>query len=114
MVPIRGGCCIVVQLNRARPGLRDVAHEQAIFTETMIKLRVDGKIETGAIVPDPALNILDLLCRALRILQADEGLRQHRPMKEKGERIFLEDHPLNVFTKIASPLKIHGLDMEPG
>ena len=78
-----------MQLNGARPRLREVAEEEAIFTEAMIKLRVDGKIEPGAVGLHPALNILDLLCRALRISHADEGLRHDGPMEEKGEWIFL-------------------------
>ena len=60
MIPIGCRCRVVAQLDGAGSGLRDVAGEEAIVTETMIKLGVDGKIEPRAIGLDPALDILEL------------------------------------------------------
>ena len=80
----------------------------------MIKLCVDGKVETRAIGIDPALHIVELLWRALRLFQSHKGFRQHCAMKEKCKGIFIEYRIIDFFTKLAGSLKIHRLDMKPG
>ena len=61
MIPIWCWRRVFKKLDRPCPSLYDVAHQETIFAKTVIKLRVDRKIQTGTIGLVLALDIVELL-----------------------------------------------------
>ena len=96
-----------MELAGANLGLSEIARQKTVLGETMIKLGVDGKVETRAIGLDPAHNLLHVLEGTLPVPQSDKGLGEDRGAKEKGERIFFENGGVDVVTKVARAFKIH-------
>src|SRR5881392_1870823 len=76
---------VLVQLCRRCSRLCDIADLKAIFAETMMELGVDRVIHHDAVGIQPLHDVIELLARTLRLVQADEGLRKNGSQKKKAK-----------------------------
>ncbi len=78
-----------------------------------MELRVDRVIHHDAVGIQPLHDVIELLARTLRLVQADEGLRNNGSLKEEGEGVFFKHRLLDALAEVAGTMKIHRLDVEP-
>jgi hypothetical protein len=78
-----------------------------------MELGVDRVIHHDAVGIQPLHDVIELLARTLRLVQADEGLRNNGSLKEEGEGVFFKHRLLHALAEVAGTMKIHRLDVEP-
>src|SRR5213078_1956366 len=106
MIAIGRRCDVLVQLCRRCPRLCDIADLKAVFAETMMELCVDRVIHHDAVGIQPLHDVIELLARTLRLVQADESLRSNGSLKEEGEGVFLKHRLLHALAEVAGTMKI--------
>ena len=107
----RGG--VVAQLDCPSSRLIKFGNLQAIFPQTVIKLRGYCKIQRNAILFEAALNVIELFACSLRVAQSHESFRQDRSLKEISKLVFVESVLVDAFAEGAGSLKIHCFDVQP-
>ena len=111
LVGCRGG--VVAQLDRPSSRLIKFGNLQAIFPQTVIKLRGYCKIQRNAVLFEAALNVIELFACSLRVAQSHESFRQDRSLKEISKLVFVESVLVDAFAEGARSLKIHCFDVQP-
>src|SRR5262245_62513228 len=100
---------VLVQLRRRCPRLCDIADLEIIFADTVIELRVDRVIHHDAVGIQPLHDVIELLARMPRLVQADEGLRKNGSLKEESKGVFFKHRLVNALAEVAGTMKINRL-----
>src|SRR5438093_1142435 len=104
---------VLVQPCRRSPRLCDIADLKTVFAETMMELRVDRIIHHDAVGIQPLHDVIKLLARTLRLVEADEGLRKNGSLKKESEGVFFKHRLVDALAEVAGTMKVHRLDVEP-